>query len=76
MSYLNDWTTGDLITLVGLGVLISLMVGILIGLNYNTEPTIEEQFKTIKQLEADCKIPSYYYIDTHRAICDKIGVIP
>ena len=73
-----NWTDTELVIwIIVIGFMASI-IGFIIGYLPTTldNKDITKTYTELKQLEIDCKIQTYYYIDEHRKICDKIGVTP
>lgn len=57
------------------GVLFGLIIGsfIVIFILFNTLP---DNVDKVIDNQRDCQIKEYYYMDSHRHFCDRIGVHP
>jgi hypothetical protein len=74
----EDWNRTDFafFTII---IVICGIFGFFIGMAVSTTYDVEQNFEfleQVRQAEIDCKNEIYYYMDSHRTFCDKIGVTP
>jgi hypothetical protein len=65
----------DVVMALFVGIIMGSIVTIMLAVNIigvNSEETIDKVIDNQK----DCQIKEYYYMDSHRDFCDRIGVKP
>lgn len=68
---MSDWILGII-----LGVMVGAIFVALVIIPIGTESSKDIQTQLVLKALEDCKIKEYYYIDTNRVLCDRIGVSP